>query len=403
MARHPARRDCPTTYWGSYGTVMARNSWGSTRKLPSGRVQARYLGPDGETYKAPDTFPDKLSALAWLGDVRRTVDLGCWEPPVTPKVKVQVPTVGEAVELWLSVMKASVRDSTFDTYSAVVTNRLLNDEALCRISLDKLTVAIVGEWWERTVTRCPDTAARNRSAYQKLRAAVALAVEYGHIEHNVVNLRSARRQVRPKNKELPSTADLLLILNNVPHRFRLVTVLCLFHGLRVGEALALEGRHISPDGQSVTVEGNLVRVLDDDGHAIMIHHEPKTPAGYRTVPVLSEFVHVVRAHLDTYQPGAACYATATAVGDPVMDTVYRNYFHSAKDRAGVTARITPHFGRNWLITRLAEAGATPKEIGRILGQEDVSTIVGVYMRVRESRPAELMKRIDTTDDDPRTP
>lgn len=384
---------------GSYGTVMARNSWGSTRKLPSGRIQARYLGPDGETYKAPDTFPDKLSALAWLGDVRKTVDLGCWEPPSTPKVTVKVPTVGEAVEHWLSMMKSSVRDSTYVTYSAVVTNRLLNDEVLCMVSLDQLTVAMVGEWWERAVTQWPDTASRNRSAYQKLRAAVALAVEYGHIEHNVVNLRAARRQVRRKNKELPSTGDLLSILNNVPHRFKFVTVLCLFHGLRVGEALAIQGRHISPTGQAITVEGNLVRVLDDNGHATMIHHEPKTPAGYRTVPVLSEFAHVVREHVDTYRPGTNCYATTNAAGDPVMDTVYRNYFYSARDRAGVTARITPHYGRNWLITRLAEAGATPKEIGRILGQEDVSTIVGVYMRVRESRPAELMKRIETRDDE----
>ena len=63
-----------------------------------------------------------------------------------------------------------------------------------------------------------------------------------------------------------------------------------------------------------------------------------------------------------------------------MDTVYRNIFHAAQDRAGVTARITPHYGRNWLITRLAEAVATPREIGRVLGQEDVSTIVGVYTR-----------------------
>ena len=359
---------------------MARNSWGSTRKLPSGRIQARYLGPDGKTYKAPNTFPDKLSALAWLGDVRKTIDLGSWEPPALKKVKVAVPTVGEAVEHWLSVMKAGVRDSTYATYSAIVTNRVLNDDALCAVPVDRLTVAMVGEWWERTITRWPDTAPRNRSAYQKLRAAIALAVEYGHIDHNVVNLRAARRQVKPKAKELPDTADMLSILNTVPHRFRLVTVLCLFHGLRLGEALGIRGANISPECDTITVEGNLVRIQDEDGHSTMVHHEPKTQAGYRTVPVLSEFVHVVREHVDTYKPGAGCYATTTATGGPVMDTVYRNIFHAAQDRAGVTARITPHYGRNWLITRLAEAVATPREIGRVLGQEDVSTIVGVYTR-----------------------
>ena len=65
---------------------MARNAWGSTRKLPSGRIQARYLGPDRKSYKAPETFPDKLSALAWLGEMRRTINLGSWEPPALKKV-----------------------------------------------------------------------------------------------------------------------------------------------------------------------------------------------------------------------------------------------------------------------------------------------------------------------------
>ncbi|WP_165858031.1 hypothetical protein [Corynebacterium alimapuense] len=54
-------------------------------------------------------------------------------------------------------------------------------------------------------------------------------------------------------------------------------------------------------------------------------------------------------------------------------------------------------------TRLSEAGATPKKIGRVLGQESISTIVGVYMCVREFCPAELMKRIDTADDNPGSP
>ena len=76
-----------------------------------------------------------------------------------------------------------------------------------------------------------------------------------------------------------------------------------------------------------------------------------------------------------------------------MDTSFRSVFHRAKDKAGASKEIPPHYGRNWLITRLAEAGATPKEIGAVLGQSDLSIIVGVYMKVREARPAELMSHV----------
>lgn len=82
-----------------------------------------------------------------------------------------------------------------------------------------------------------------------------------------------------------------------------------------------------------------------------------------------------------------------------MDTSFRSVFHRAKSKAGVNSEITPHYGRNWLITRLAEQQATPTEIGRILGQSDLSTILHTYMRVREHRPGELMAAvsIESTD------
>lgn len=372
---------------------MARNSWGSTRKLPSGRVQARYLGPDGKTHKAPDTFPDKLSALAWLAEVRRSIDLGVWE---SPRDAERVPTVGELVHHWLTLTGADVRSSTLKAYTDIVNKRILNHPDLSGVRVDRLTTVRVARWWAWVVKNYPGTPQRNSKAYQKLRSAISLAVDYGYLPSNPVNVKAATKRPRPRHKELPSVKDMAAIVGEINPRLKLVTVLCLFHGLRLGEALALKGRHVcvEDDSATVTVEATLCRVPNGNGGVMMDLHPPKTQAGYRTVPILSEYVHVVREHLGTYQPGADDYATTTATGQPVMDTSYRSHFHRAKDRAGVTARITPHYGRNWLITRLAEAGATPKEIGRILGQEDVSTIVGVYMRVRESRPAELMKRVD---------
>lgn len=359
-------------------------------------MQARYLGPDGVARNAPDTFPDKLSAVGWLSEMRRQIDLGAW---VSPEVDKPVPTVGELVEHWLALVGADVRETTRKVYADILNNRILNDPVLCSVRASDLTAVMVAGWWGRVVKRYPSTHRRNGAAYQKLRSAVALAVDYGYLTANPVNVRAASRRQRPKPKRLPAAADLHGIVENINPRYRLVTVLCLFDGLRIGEALALKGRNIVVDGDSasVTVEGTLCRVPNGRGGVRMQLHAPKTAAGYRTVPVLGEFVPAVREHLAVYRPGPDDYATTTAAGKTLMDTSYRSSFHRARKLAGVTARITPHYGRNWLITRLAEAGATSKEIGRVLGQEDVSTIVGVYMRVREHRPAELMARIAPVD------
>lgn len=88
--------------------------------------------------------------------------------------------------------------------------------------------------------------------------------------------------------------------------------------------------------------------------------------------------------------------THTTTGQMVLDTSYRSILNRVKKKAGVDAGINPHTGRNWLITRLAEQGAHLKEIGALLGQDDVATILDVYMKVRPGRTDELMERVNTT-------
>lgn len=60
---------------------------GSLRKLPSGRLQARYPAPDGEMYPArkeddkPLTFLTKTDARTWPAGVHTKIARGEWEPP----------------------------------------------------------------------------------------------------------------------------------------------------------------------------------------------------------------------------------------------------------------------------------------------------------------------------------
>ncbi|QZY50681.1 hypothetical protein [Leucobacter tenebrionis] len=69
------------------GGSSRREGWGSLRKLPSGRWQARYPGPDGEMYTArtdddkPLTFLTKTDAREWLASVHTQIARGSWEPP----------------------------------------------------------------------------------------------------------------------------------------------------------------------------------------------------------------------------------------------------------------------------------------------------------------------------------
>lgn len=61
-------------------------TFGNMRRLPSGRVQAKYKGPDGRTHTAPYTFQAKRDADAWLSREWGKIQDRTWEPPKTREV-----------------------------------------------------------------------------------------------------------------------------------------------------------------------------------------------------------------------------------------------------------------------------------------------------------------------------
>ncbi len=60
--------------------MAGRCGFGNTRKLPPGRWQARYSGPDALVYAGPTTFHTKGDAQAWLADERHLISLEQWSP-----------------------------------------------------------------------------------------------------------------------------------------------------------------------------------------------------------------------------------------------------------------------------------------------------------------------------------
>ena len=66
-----------------------RRRFGWVRKLPSGRHQASYLGPDGRRHVAPHTFDSATSADRWLVQVETTILRREWFDPERAKVQLR--------------------------------------------------------------------------------------------------------------------------------------------------------------------------------------------------------------------------------------------------------------------------------------------------------------------------
>jgi hypothetical protein len=61
--------------------MAGKRRFGRVRRLPSGRYQARYLGPDGADRPAPQTFGTKREAEVWLALKEGEIKRGDWLDP----------------------------------------------------------------------------------------------------------------------------------------------------------------------------------------------------------------------------------------------------------------------------------------------------------------------------------
>lgn len=90
---------------------MARKRrFGRLRCLPSGRYQARYLGPDGIDRSAPHTFPTKRDAEVWLAKTEVEILGDQWLDPDAGSIPF-----GEYARDWIEE-RPNLRPKTVELY-----------------------------------------------------------------------------------------------------------------------------------------------------------------------------------------------------------------------------------------------------------------------------------------------
>lgn len=377
---------------------MREKRFGELTELPSGRYRARYRYK-GKRYSAPGTFSRKIMAEKWLLEQKAAIELGEWVEPggKAPDDSKHQLTVGEWLVQWLEIRKSTWRISTYEKNVEMFRRRVFEVEGdaakLKDIPLIDLRRRDIAEWWDAVNLRY-GRQTYNYTTYKRIKTALSAAVERELIDATPATLNLKGQVPQHKKKELPTTDQMRAIYEAMPARYQLVTALTFFHGMRIGEVLALRVKDIEDTGTAITVHvrGTAYR---KPGVGMIRQEGAKTASGNRSVPVFEPFFECVRTHLGKYTGGAPDdMLCVTRAGRTLMDTTYRSRLATAKKRAGLEhLEISPHYGRVWLITQLVEAGMTIPAIGEILGQRDLKTITEVYMRTSEERKREALDKV----------
>ena len=111
--------------------------FGNIRKLPSGRYQARYRGPDGRMRSAPSTFGRKTDAALWLSLKQAEIARDDW---IAPEIARQ--DFADYAEQWLRDRVLKVR--TLELYRGLLGNHLL--PTFGTMAMGEIDEAAVRRW-----------------------------------------------------------------------------------------------------------------------------------------------------------------------------------------------------------------------------------------------------------------
>jgi integrase len=341
---------------------------GSVRQLPSGRWQARYRDDEGKLTPAPVTFDTKLDASAWLdGAGPREVEEQRADPALT-----------EWAQQWLT--QREIKPRTEQSYRWLLRDHIL--PPLGDVRLSKITPARISDWHAGLDATKATTRAR---AYTLLSAMLRTAVDRELIDRNPCKVRRGSVVKRTHRPKVLTGSELSALVEAMPERYRAMTLLAAWCGLRFGELTEL--RRADVEGGRVHVTRAVVRV---DGEVIV--GEPKSEAGRRTVAVPPHVWPAVVAHLDTHvgpEPDALLFP-ARHGGWLAPASLYR-VFYPARKAAG-RPDLRWHDLRHHGATLAAQAGATLADLMARLGHSTPQAAM-IYQHAAEERDAALAARM----------
>ncbi|WP_151523501.1 tyrosine-type recombinase/integrase [Serinicoccus kebangsaanensis] len=357
-----------------------KRGFGQLRRLPSKRWQAFYTGPDSNLHYAPTTFETAEDAEAWLAAERRLTTGDQWSTPrerMSTQRQREATTLAAYVERWMK--HRDLKPRTREHYLQLLDRHIL--PALGALPLRALTSEVVGNWYAELDPQKPTIRSH---AYGLLRTILGSAVLDEKIAANPVHIRGAGNAKRATRTE-PATLDqLATLVDAMPERYKVMTLLAAWCGLRFGELTELRRKDIDLTNGVIKVRRAVTRVRGQ-----FVVGTPKSAAGIRDVAIPPHLVPAVREHLAANMTGRDGLLFPSA-GDPAKHlapaSLYGAFYRAreAADRPDLRWHDLRHTGA----VLAAQTGATLAELMGRLGHSTPAAAMR-YQHAAKGRDAQI--------------
>jgi integrase len=322
-------------------------------------------------------------------------------------------TLQQWFKTWLFEYKVNeIRPSTLSKYEGLYRNYIKNTQ-IGMIKLKDLKASNLQAYYNlltRDKNKTPDTI---KTLNKVIKAALTQATAEQYIFLNPCN-HVILPKIAPKSEIQIFTLDeqLKFIEAIQDHRQRLVFLLGLGTGLRIGELLGLKWSDIDLVEMELTVRRTLKRVSIIDlksgtkaegSKTKIIEQLPKTEYSARTVPIPSTLVKELKKHKmihnkekleakDLYVNNDLLFPNE--IGEPTDERSLTRSYERILKRAGIEHKKF-HCLRHTFATRLFEREVPLKTVSILLGHSDIKITADIYTHVM---PSEKIKAVDKLND-----
>ena len=156
-------------------------------------------------------------------------------------------------------------------------------------------------------------------------------------------------------------------------------------GLRTGELVGLEWRHVDFENRVLTIEQSMEYRYKVGEWRL---GPPKSQSGYRTIPLTDEAIRILKAQKEKnkkikYIPEEwKDFIFLSRKGEPVKNSTYDTALFKICDKVGID-RFSMHVLRHTFATRCIEAGMKPKTLQKLLGHSSIQITMNLYVHVTE--------------------
>ncbi|GAB7047869.1 tyrosine-type recombinase/integrase [Catenuloplanes indicus] len=355
--------------------------FGSIRKLPSGRYQARYRGPDGIMRTAPHTFETSRDADRWLTVVESEIIKGEWQPPEEKEIRL-----APYGRRWIS--ERTLQPRTREGYEDLFRLHVVPD--LGDTALGDITPAAIRSW-RRQLLKRGTTEPQAVKAYSLLRAILNTAIKEDEIiRQNPCRIPGYDRYHTPE-RPTATVAQVLALAAQMPDRFSALIITAAFSGARWGELVALRRADYDPTTGTLRIHRKLAALKGE-----LIFGPPKSAAGRRavTLPAIAKAAleEHLKEHVDAGDEALIFTGDKGALlrtGNFRRAVKWETALKNAKMPDGFHFHDLRHTGN----TLAASTGASTRELMVRMGQSSMRAAL-IYQHATNERDREIANDMD---------